>query len=168
MFTIWLSLYGVSPKFFWSKFGFMPIWGGEGLAIPTFYPNMWRTINRGMVVTMWYIWSSTILLLQFRGFKFCSIYFGKYHTNHSACAPYVYQDEMNDFIIIWSSKLPCGPLCIWTIWAHRGDLGIVNKQTFLNIHPNKTEWQMLCESTVPLVYFEKIMIWCCGWEGCEI
>ena len=112
--------------------------------------------------------SSTILLLQFRGLEFCSIYFGKYHINHTACAPYVYQDEMNDFIIIWSSKLPCGPLCIWTIWAHRGDLGIVNKQTFLNIHPNKTEWQMLCESTVPLVYFEKIMIWCCGWEGCEI
>ena len=59
-------------------------------------------------------------------------------TNHTACALHVYLDEMNDFIIIWSSKLPCGPLCIITIWAQSGDLGIVNKHTFFNIHPNKS------------------------------
>ena len=74
--SLTFTIRGSVPSFFGRNLDLCQY--GGGLAIPMFYPTMWRTINRGMVVTIWYIWSSTILLLQFRGFKFCSIYFCEY------------------------------------------------------------------------------------------
>ena len=39
-------------------------------------------------------------------------------------------------------------------------LGSLTSKRFSTFTQIKVEWQMLCGGTVPLVYFEKIEIWC--------
>lgn len=89
-------------------------------------------------------------------------------TNHTACAPHIYQDEMNDSSFYGVPNFHVGLYAFEQLELTAVTLGSLTSKRFLTFTRIKAELHMLCGGTVPLVYFEESVIWCCGWEGCEM